>query len=216
MGPSLLSPASWQICSSRSVMYGLLLQAGPCPPLFDPLPSYKYVRSPNKCNLIPQGWEICSLDKEGIPVSSAFWWHLLYVQVTYIVSCYWDTKTTCVSFQLLNLKQLKDHRIVLQPFIHSVDPDWLRCFKLSTVTHASGKHAPELLLEVSVSCTPTVLPAAPKQLSSQKSPDLELGPAVNGSLAKDVAISRWDSEKRKQQKAQTCPISVGSRNEIKK
>lgn len=166
MGSFLPSPASWQICSSHSVMYGLLFQAGPCPPLFDPLPSYKYVKSTNKCNLIPQGWEICSLDKEDIPVGSAFWCHLLYVQVTYIVSCYWDTKSTCVSFQLLNLKQIKDHRVVLQPFIHSADLDWLECFKLSIVTHASTKHAPELLLEMSVSCTPAVLPAAPKQLSS--------------------------------------------------
>lgn len=196
-------------------MYRLSLQAGPCPPLFDPLPSYKYVRSPNKYNLIPQDWEICSLDQEDIPVGSAFWCHLLYVQVTYVVSCYWDTKSACVSFQLLNLKQLRDHRVVVQPFMQPAVPDWLWCLRLSAVTHTSSKHAPRLLLEVSVSHTPTVLPAAPERLSSQKSADLKLGPAVNGSLAEDVTFNRWDSKKRKQQKAQICPISMDSRNEIK-
>lgn len=99
---------------------------------------------------IPQDWEICSLDKEGIPVGSTFWCDLLYVQVTHVVSCYWDTRSTYVSLQLLNLKELRDHRVVVQPFMHSAVPGWLLCLRLSAVTHTSSKHAPQLLREVSV------------------------------------------------------------------
>jgi len=53
------------------------------------------------------------------------------------------------------------------------------------------------------------LPTAPKQLCSQNSPDLKIGPAVNGSLAEDVAFNRWDSKKKETIKSTNTPNICG-------
>lgn len=64
----------------------------------DALSLYKCSRRQKKCNLIPKTRERCILDKEDTPVSSTSKYYLVYVQVTYEVSCYWDTELIYVCF----------------------------------------------------------------------------------------------------------------------